>query len=197
MMQISGLVESRERAGRCGTPTGEKCRCASSCSHAETPAPVLLLGLGNPLMGDDGAGQALLTRLSSDAPDWGDLVEFIDGGTQGLALLGTFEKRKAVVFLDAISLGEKAGAVHVLKGQDLLRMGGRATTAHEGSAPQILTALELLGETPEQIVMIGVEPERISLGIGLSPVVDAALDAAAETARAVISSLCREGLRPA
>ena len=154
--------------------------------------PVLLLGLGNPLMGDDGAGQALLTRLSSSAPEWGETVEFVDGGTQGLALLGVFEKRKAVVFLDAISLGDKAGAVHVLKGEELLHMGGRATTAHEGSAPQILTALELLGETPKEIVMIGVEPEKIGLGIGLSPTVAAAIDSAAEIARTTISSILND-----
>jgi len=188
-MQTLGSVESQERAGRCGTPKGEKCRCASSCAHSETTAPVLILGLGNPLMGDDGAGQALLSRLSSCAPEWGDAVEFVDGGTQGLALLGTFDKRKAVVFLDAISLGEKAGAVHVLKGEELLRMGGRATTAHEGSAPQILTALELLGETPKEIAMIGIEPGKIGLGIGLSAPVDAALDDAAQLARTTISRI--------
>lgn len=188
-MQILGSVKSQERAGRCGSPNGDKCRCAASCAHTEVIAPVLLLGLGNPLMGDDGAGQSLLARLSSNALDWGESVEFVDGGTQGLALLGTFEKRKAVVFLDAISLGDKAGAVHVLKGEELLKMGGRATTAHEGSAPQILTALELLGETPKEIVMIGVEPEKVGLGIGLSPAVEAAIDAAADVARSTISRI--------
>jgi hydrogenase maturation protease len=153
-------------------------------------APVLLLGLGNPLMSDDGAGQELLARLQSDAAKWGDAVELVDGGTQGLALLGIFEGRKAVVFLDAIHLGDKPGAVHVLNGEELRRMGQRrATTAHEGSAPQILTALELLGERPNEITMIGLEPEKIGLGIGLSPNVQAGLDEAADIARVTVNRL--------
>jgi len=176
-MLISGLAESQDRVG-----------CAFPEAAVQT-APVLLLGLGNPLMGDDGAGQELLSRLSSYASEWGEAVEFVDGGTQGLALLGIFEKREAVVFLDAISLGDKPGAVHELSGEELVSMGRRATTAHEGSAPQILTALELLGDTPKTIAMIGLEPERIGLGMGLSPTVQASLESAASLARTTINRL--------
>src|SRR5260370_5573416 len=169
-MRTSGLAESEsagsaERTGRLGAPV---------CALREETAPVLLLGLGNPLMSDDGAGQEVLARLESGATTWGSRVEFLDGGTQGLALLGRFEGRKAVVFLDAIRLGDKAGAVHVLEGAELLRLGGgRATTAHEGSAPQILAALQLLGEAPRQVTMIGIEPEEIKTGIGVSAAVGA------------------------
>ena len=149
----------------------------------------MLLALGNPLMSDDGAGQEILSRLSSRA-DWGGRVEFLDGGTQGLALLGTFEGRKAVVFLDAVRLGDKPGAVHVLSGQEVARMGRRAaTTAHEGSAPQILAALQLLGETPSEITLIGVEPEVIQTGIGLSPAVQEALGTAARLAAAAVTRI--------
>jgi len=150
-------------------------------------APVLLLGLGNPLMSDDGAGQEILARLDSDAAGWGSGVELVDGGTQGLALLGQFEGRKAVIFLDAVRLGDKTGAVHVLDGSELMRLGGRASTAHEGSAPQILAALQLLGEVPEQVTMIGIEPEQIKTGIGLSESVKANLGVAANFARVAVN----------
>lgn len=160
----------------------------SGSVESGSAAPVLLLGLGNPLMADDGAGQELLAKLSSLASAWGPSVEFVDGGTQGLALLGAFEGRRAVVFLDAIRLGDKPGAVHVLRGEELVRMGGgRATTAHEGSAPQILAALELLGETPKEVALVGLEPERIETGIGLSPEVRASLGMAAGFARMAIN----------
>jgi len=142
-------------------------------------------------MSDDGAGQALLARLESEAARWGSRVELMDGGTQGLALLGKFEGRQAVVFLDAIRLGDQAGAVHVLKDGELLRMGGgRAATAHEGSAPQILAVLELLGQVPGQIVMIGIEPDRIETGMGLSAAVEQALAIAARLACVTIDGLC-------
>ena len=141
-------------------------------------------------MSDDGAGQEILARLESEATAWGSRVEFMDGGTQGLALLGKFEGRKAVVFLDAIRLGDKAGAVHVLDGDELVSLGGgHATTAHEGSAPQILAALQLLGEVPQQVTMVGIEPEEIKTGIGLSAAVEANVGVAASFARMTITKI--------
>ncbi|HYL34399.1 MAG TPA: hydrogenase maturation protease [Bryobacteraceae bacterium] len=189
-MQTNGLVESIERA-RCGS---QDCRCSQPRAGEET-APVLLLGLGNPLMADDGAGQKILARLESEAAEWGPRVEFVDGGTQGLALLGKFEGRKAVLFLDAIRLGEKAGAVHLLHGDELMKMGGRATTAHEGSAPDILRALELLGDTPAEIALVGIEPEKLQTGIGLSPGVEGSIGLAAGLARMTVNRFVAAAVR--
>ena len=195
MMQTSGLAElivgARESAALSGAEAGseECCRCTNSCPCKKT-APVLLLALGNPLMSDDGAGQELLSRLSAHSSDWGERVEFLDGGTQGLALLGALEGRQAVVFLDAVRFGDKPGAVHVLSGEEVSRMGRRAaTTAHEGSAPQILAALQLLGETPSKITLIGLEPEKIQTGIGLSPTVQEGLGTAVSLACATITGI--------
>lgn len=190
-MRTSGSVELSARtepSGR-GDQREERCCCGRSCACEET-APVLLLALGNPLMSDDGVGQELLARLESEAVRWGSRVEFMDGGTQGLALLGKFEGRKAVVFLDAVRLGDQAGAVHVLRGDELARMGrARAVTAHEGSAPQILAALQLLGEVPEDVSMVGIEPEQIRTGMGLSAPVEASLGFAAQLAGKTIETI--------
>jgi hydrogenase maturation protease len=193
-MPTSGSVESvcalTEKHSGSGGSAGlreEGCRCRPLCDET---APVLLLALGNPLMSDDGAGQELLAKLQSEAARWGSRVEFMDGGTQGLALLGKFEGRKAVVFLDAVRLGDQAGAVHVLKGNELVRLGGaRMATAHEGSAPQILAALQLLGEVPADVVMVGIEPEQIRTGIGLSAPVKAGLGVAEGLARTTIENI--------
>ena len=181
-MPIPGLVDTPE--GSCTGSCGSGCPC-----FREETAPILVLAIGNPLMADDGAGQEILTQLESSAGEWGANVEFVDGGTQGLALLGQFEKRKAVVFLDAVRLGFQPGSVHVLSGDELLRMGGRSTSAHEGSAPDILRALELLGETPSGVTLVGVEPERIETSIGLSPAVRNSIGLAAELARTEVNRL--------
>lgn len=187
-MPTPGSVEFVERK-RCGAAAGGICRCGRPCAGEET-APVLLLAIGNPLMADDGAGQEILSRLESAATEWGNDVELVDGGTQGLALLGKFEKRKAVVFLDAVRLGSKAGAVHVLTGDELVQMGRRpATSAHEGSAPDILRALQLLGETPEEVALVGIEPERVETRIGLSPAVRDSIALAAGFARMTVNRL--------
>ena len=154
-------------------------------------APILVLGLGNLLLSDDAAGlhleAALLAERGASAQ-----VEFVDGGTQGLALLHYLAKRRAILVLDAVGLGAEPGSVHVLRGPaiDGLRMR-RSTTAHEGNALELLATARLLGDVAEEIVVVGVEPARIATGIGLSPQVEAALPAAIARARAVLESMLR------
>jgi hydrogenase maturation protease len=73
---------------------------------------VLVLGLGNPLLSDDGAGLVLLERVR-DSGDWSDRVEWVDGGTQGIALLGVLSGRRIAIILDAVESDEPPGTVHV------------------------------------------------------------------------------------
>ena len=78
----------------------------------QNPPPILVLGLGNVLLQDDGVGPALLGLLETlHGKD--DRVQFVDGGTQGLALLGYLSDRQAVLILDAVALGAEPGSVHV------------------------------------------------------------------------------------
>jgi hydrogenase maturation protease len=151
---------------------------------------VLVLGLGNPLLGDDGVGLRLLEELSRDARRWRGVVELVDGGTQGLALLGWVSRRPAVVVLDAIELGADPGTVHVLRADDLARLrASRSGTAHEGGALELLAMARLLGEAPGEVMVVGVEPGVVGTGIGLTPAVEQALGRAVEQARAVVDGL--------
>ena len=151
------------------------------------PAPILVLGLGNLLLGDDALGLQLLSRLSADAlPN----VEFVDGGTQGLALLGYLSDRRGILILDAVGLGAAPGAVHVLDGADLDGLRARrSTTAHEGNALELLSTARLMGEKMGRLIVVGVEPARVATGIGLSEAVEAALPAALQQARCAIREL--------
>jgi hydrogenase maturation protease len=156
-------------------------------------APVLVLALGNRLLQDDGVGIELLFLLEPYAKSWGAAVELVDGGTRGLALLGEVQDRAAAVFLDAVKLGAEPGSVHVFRKGALLLMGGRASsTAHEGGAKEILAAAELLGATPDEVVVIGVEPEVIDTGIGLSGSVRAGLGKAVKCAVQLIEQLLED-----
>ncbi|MHC4948648.1 MAG: hydrogenase maturation protease [Planctomycetota bacterium] len=76
-------------------------------------APVLVLGLGNLLLRDDGVGLTLLARLRDEHAALPG-VEWLDGGTQGLALLGRLAGRRGLLVLDAVALGDAPGTVHVL-----------------------------------------------------------------------------------
>jgi len=146
---------------------------------------VLVLGVGNALLGDDGAGLLVLAELERDAAQWGDQVEFLDGGTQGLALLDRIASRRALLVLDAVALGAEPGTVHVLRGWK--HAGERATTAHESNVAELLQASTLLGERPEQVTVVGIEPARIETGIGVSEAVGKAVGKAVGAARAELA----------
>ena len=147
--------------------------------------PLLVLGLGNLLLGDDGAGLAVLEQLAKAPSVTGP--EFLDGGTQGLALVPHIAGRRGLLVLDAVSLGSPAGTVHLLDGWNYAVP--HASTAHESNVAELLAASALLGEMPEQVKIIGIEPARIVTGIGLSPEVSRALTHAVETARAVLEGM--------
>lgn len=156
----------------------------------DLPAPILVLGVGNSLLGDDGAGLLLLDELSRERDAWSGEVEFLDGGTQGLALLGRIAGRRALLILDAVKLGAEPGAVHVLR--DWRQTVARASTAHESNVSELLGTSALMGECPENVVIVGIEPGRIATGTELSPAVAGARGRAVAVARDIIRSLSTE-----
>lgn len=151
-------------------------------------APILALGLGNSLLMDDGAGLRLLEELSREG-EWSG-IEFVDGGTQGIALLPLLDERRAILLLDAVGLGAAAGTTHVLTGEDvLLARTRRAATAHEGNGSELLAMSRLLGQLPEWVTVVGVEPREVRTGIGLTQEVEGALPSALEKARTVLRKM--------
>lgn len=164
---------------------------------AEAP-PVLVLGLGNELLGDDGFGPVLIREIEQKYRESAPEVECLDGGTQGLALLGRISRRKALIVLDALMTGQAPGTVSVLAGEDIFQKSShRATTAHEGNAGELLAAARLLQELPEQIFLVGMEPETIRTQLGLSKAVEDALPAALKQACDLIERVRHELVLPA
>ena len=155
--------------------------------------PLLVLGLGNELLGDDGFGPVLVREIGRKYSEAASAVECLDGGTQGLALLGRISGRKALIVLDALMTGQTPGTVSVLAGEEIFQKSShRSTTAHEGNAGELLAAARLLQELPEQIFLVGMEPETIRTQLGLSKVVEDALPAALERACQLIESVRRQ-----
>jgi len=155
------------------------------------PAPVLVLGLGNLLLGDDAVGVRLLERLG-EGYGYDGAVEYVDGGTQGLALLGCLEGREAVLVLDAVDLGAAPGTVHVLRGPVVEQLRARrASTAHEGGAVQLFEVANVLRLGWYELALVGVEPENVRTGIGLSPSVEQSMEEALERAREIIEEMVR------
>jgi hydrogenase maturation protease len=143
---------------------------------------VLVLGLGNLLLSDDGLGLRLLRELATK----GSGAEFLDGGTQGLALLSYLANRSALIILDAVALGAPPGTVHMLQGETI--SAHHAVTAHGSNALELLAAARLLGDLPPSVTIIGIEPACLRTGIGLSPTVEAAIPEALSRALTVLES---------
>jgi hydrogenase maturation protease len=157
----------------------------------DVPAPTLVLGLGNLLLGDDGVGLRLLEELRL-APGAAGAIDFVDGGTQGLALLGYLANRPQVMILDAVGLGAPPGTVHVLGEGELEQLRARCgATAHEGNGLEILAVARLLGQAPGRVRIVGVEPAQIRTGVGLSAAVESALPEALAAAQRVLADIGR------
>jgi hydrogenase maturation protease len=147
------------------------------------PVGTAVIGLGSPLMGDDGVGLAALERLRARFAD-DPRVAWIDGGTGGLALLPALEGACRVLLLDAIDGGVAPGTVLALEADALPRRLAAKLSPHQVDVGELLALATLRGALPRELVAIGVQPERVALGVGLSPSVASALDALVEGASA-------------
>jgi hydrogenase maturation protease len=134
----------------------------------------VVVGLGNPLMGDDGLGigalAALRARWTFEPP-----VRFVEGGTSGLRLLPMLTTASHVLFLDAIDVGARPGTPLALAGDDLPRLFAPVVSGHELGLRHVLALAELSGARPEAIEAIGLQPGVVGPPPGLSPAVAAAL----------------------
>jgi len=143
----------------------------STSEHRRT----VVIGLGNPLMGDDGLGIAALERLRAGwhVPDDVDLV---DGGTWGMNLLPEIESAGRVLLIDAIKTGAQPGTEVVIPRARLPRYLATKISPHEVDLRDVLALAELRGTLPEQTVAVGLEPASVELSSELSAGLQARLD---------------------
>lgn len=135
----------------------------------------LVLGLGNPLMGDDGIGLAALAGLKAEyelPPE----VRLVDGGTWGMNLLPMIEAAERVLLLDAIDTAQPAGTLTVLERDELPRYFSHKISPHQVDLREVLALAEWRHTLPAQIVALGIQPERVEMGEGLSSPVEWSLE---------------------
>lgn len=149
---------------------------ASRLPHvARTRRGTVVIGLGNPLLADDGFGLEVVGRLAR-AYDCGPDVELEDGGTWGMNLLPLLESAERVLFIDAIRTGAAPGTVQRLEGASIPRQLGLKISPHQVDLQDLVAVATLRGTFPGMAVAIGVEPEVVETRAGLSPSVAARLD---------------------
>lgn len=145
----------------------------------------VVLGLGNLIHSDDGVGVHAVQRLQADCRVPAD-VQLLDGGTLGLTLLNYVSGARRLLVLDAVDIGAPAGTLVRMEGQELRGMPGSGSVHQLGFA-DLLAALRITGQEPEEVVVLGIQPGSTDLGTSLSVCVSEALPQVIEAAIAQVS----------
>ena len=146
---------------------------------------IVVLGVGNSLLTDDGAGIHALERFSTGNTD--DDVFCLDGGTVGLALLDRLSDLDGLLVLDAMKLGARAGTVVVLTGEEMdAYLRNQHGSVHEVGLSDLMYEHRLRGDLPVKRALIGIEPQEMGWGTWPTPAVAAALPQAAAAAHKIL-----------
>jgi hydrogenase maturation protease len=141
----------------------------------------LIVALGNPLMGDDGAGAAVLERLRQQGAD--RRARLCELGAAGVDLLIEMEGAHMLVLLDAMVSPDPPGTVRVFEQSEIFAYAeSRGGGSHQPSLAETLRMAEKLALLPPRVALVGIAARQFELGAGLSPEVAAAVDQAAEAA---------------
>lgn len=143
-------------------------------SNAPSQSSTLILGLGNPLRGDDGIGPRFIEELNHHGLPKG--VAAIDGGTGGLDLLPILERWEHVVIVDAADMGQGPGQfTRFTPDQVHLARSDNHFSLHHAGLSEVLTLAHALERTLPEMVIFGVQPADVGWRKGLSPKVEAIL----------------------
>jgi hydrogenase maturation protease len=131
----------------------------------------LILGLGNILLGDDGLGVRAVERLQAccDVPP--DL-SVLDGGTLGLALMQVLSSVDRAILVDAVMTGEPPGTLVRLSGDAVAPAIEAHLSPHQIGVADLLDGLRWLDLVPPELLLVGIVPDKVELGLELSPAVE-------------------------
>jgi len=155
---------------------------------------ILIAGVGNRLMGDDGFGPRVIDLLSS-AP-LPKNVEARDIGTAGLTITTDLDEYDLVVFVDSVNIEGKPGQLYK-SGIMVEEEEGDAAelsrfTLHEVGLEGLLKFAKAIGVLPPRVILIGCKPKALGPSLELSPEVEDALHRAADMALATVEAFLSE-----
>lgn len=135
--------------------------------------PILVVGVGNSIMTDDGVGVHAIREL--EKTELPDEVELFDGGTLGIDLMPFLEGREKLIFIDSVKGGNKPGTLYKFHPDDLNYEAAPKTSVHQIGLIESLQMISLIGKSPGRVIIFGVEPHIIDWGENLTPELDAVM----------------------
>lgn len=131
---------------------------------------IVILGLGNILLSDEGVGVKVVQDLMKNY-QFPETVEIVDGGVGAFSLLPYIESAKKLLVIDAILGGKPPGTIYKFKNEEIPIQIMDRLSVHEVSFSDILNFAKLRESYPEELVIIGIEPQSLSLGLELSEII--------------------------
>lgn len=136
------------------------------------PSSTLIIGVGNPYRGDDGAGIAVARDLRERIPAG---IRVIEASGEGAALLEAWKGAAAVILVDAVHSGARPGTIHRLDAREA-PIPGRFFhySTHAFSVAEAVELARALKQLPPRLLVYGIEGQNFSAGVGLSAEVERA-----------------------
>ncbi|MGQ9921758.1 MAG: HyaD/HybD family hydrogenase maturation endopeptidase [Desulfobacca sp.] len=150
---------------------------------------ITVLGIGNILMQDEGVGVHVVRQLQEHYEMPG--VELVDGGTSGLDLLPFLENRERLLVVDAVDFGREPGYIGILRNEEIPALFGAKASLHHLGLMDVLAAAQLLDQAPQEVCLIGIQPQTLALGLELSAILQGKM---ADLVEAVIRQLEQWGI---
>jgi hydrogenase maturation protease len=141
----------------------------------DSSADVTILGIGNLLMGDEGVGIHVLNKLC-ESYTFSPAINLIDGGTIGIDLIPYFEDCNKMIIIDAVDFHEKPGYYKSLANKEIQYRFNTKLSLHHAGLSDVLSIIQLQEIKPPEMILVGIQPEKIEMGIELSNTVQNKLD---------------------
>ena len=137
--------------------------------------------MGNILLEDEGLGIHAL-RLLQQRYELPPDVEFLDGGTSGMALVDMISRRKHLLVLDAVQTGDPPGTLVRMSDEDVPVYFGLRITPHQLGLSDVLASLKFADEQPGNVTVLGLVPQSLEMSLDLSDHISLRLDQLVEAA---------------
>ncbi len=150
----------------------------------------LILGVGNPLRRDDGAGPETVRVLTQEKKHAGlyEKADIIDGGTDGLGLVEYFRDYKKIILIDAVQMDLPPGSVKTFSpDKAVITIRTDSLSTHGFGIAELLKLAEALELQPD-VTIIGIQPEDTGYGENLSGTVLSSIDTVIKTIYTILSA---------
>ena len=135
-----------------------------------------IIGIGNPLMGDDGAGIAVLNKLKGRKSELPEDIDYVEMGTGGINLVHVIADYDRVVIIDAAQFGGQPAEVRKFRPDEVQTLKTQGYSLHDWDLFTSLDISKKMGELPEEIWVISVQMIDASPVNYMTPQVDAAVE---------------------